>query len=705
MKRSLLYICLTITLLFITGCSSDKKGDPVVFHASKNTDRIDRRDSPDITTIPDINVPDNVTPIVTGAPDNYNTPDTSMLYPVYERVNEEIKYGYIDYTGQYAIQPIYEFAGDYNDGVAVVRMDGNMQVIDLNGNIIFESLYNINDFSNGLAAFTDLTSDGYRDGYIDTNGNIVIAPEYEYASNFHNDIAYVTYGDGLIHKLDTSGNIIETYNPNYEIWNLSDIQDDYYIFFNSETWRSGVINLNNEIVLEPIYSTIEYLGNDLFAVKYPNEEDYYDTITPFKIIDKYGTEITTADYYKVHKFDNRLASVSDDTHTYFIDTDGFMAYELPKLEGMGSLKLLGDTIKAEIDSRLIYMNKDGHIIWEKDYTTYLDGGIRVTSNKFKPNRLTLIYYPQVEGLEGTAQALINTRLYSLFTREGESFAIENAVEISDDFNVSLDRDILVINRSGYDYPIGAAHGMPLNDYYFFNIKTGQEYLLKDLFKENSNFVSWLNLTIEQMMDERREDPEGVPYDEFFTGITDQHTFYLTYNSLVIYFYPYEIASYAAGFQEFEIPYMNIVDLIDTPGEFWNSFWHIEFSLLNARTDNDKLEMLGVLISHYLKASALAGNINDIDYVADHILEGSPIYNYELSHTLEDDYYEGEEYISSIAESFEYNADNDTYLVDVIETIQKNNEIGKRENQTYNKVYTIGPDIDSRRYVIYSFETR
>jgi hypothetical protein len=40
---------------------------------------------------------------------------------------------------------------------------------------------------------------------------------------------------------------------------------------------------------------------------------------------------------------------------------------------------------------------------------------------------------------------------------------------------------------------------------------------------------------------------------------------------VIYFYPYEIAAYAAGFPEFEIPFEDLTDYIDTEGAFWKSF--------------------------------------------------------------------------------------------------------------------------------------
>lgn len=43
------------------------------------------------------------------------------------------------------------------------------------------------------------------------------------------------------------------------------------------------------------------------------------------------------------------------------------------------------------------------------------------------------------------------------------------------------------------------------------------------------------------------------------------------DKLAIYFEPYEIAAYAAGFPTFYIPYDEMIDIIDTEGEFWKSF--------------------------------------------------------------------------------------------------------------------------------------
>ena len=59
--------------------------------------------------------------------------------------------------------------------------------------------------------------------------------------------------------------------------------------------------------------------------------------------------------------------------------------------------------------------------------------------------------------------------------------------------------------------------------------------------------------------------------DLYHGISAKQPFSLTEDSLELYFTPYEIAPYAAGFPTFAIPYDSIGDLIDTSGALWRSF--------------------------------------------------------------------------------------------------------------------------------------
>lgn len=62
------------------------------------------------------------------------------------------------------------------------------------------------------------------------------------------------------------------------------------------------------------------------------------------------------------------------------------------------------------------------------------------------------------------------------------------------------------------------------------------------------------------------------YEYYSTVYPDQFFWFrLEGDGITVYFDVYEIAPYAAGMPEFHIPYSEIMNLIDTQGNFWKSF--------------------------------------------------------------------------------------------------------------------------------------
>ncbi|TYQ29718.1 WG repeat-containing protein [Pseudanabaena sp. UWO310] len=109
------------------------------------------------------------------------------------------KYGFIDKNGKIIINPIFEGVSYFKNGVArFSRYIGNeiyQGFIDKSGKVIFQikDCYELNDFSDGLAAFknTDI-----RWGYVDWSGNVVIKPKFWQVEPFKNGYA----------KVETMGN-------------------------------------------------------------------------------------------------------------------------------------------------------------------------------------------------------------------------------------------------------------------------------------------------------------------------------------------------------------------------------------------------------------------------------------------------------------------------------------------------------------------
>ena len=62
------------------------------------------------------------------------------------------KYGFIDKSGKVVIEPQFDDAEDFSEGLAQVGKDGKWGFIDKSGKVVIEPQYDyVGDFSEGLA--------------------------------------------------------------------------------------------------------------------------------------------------------------------------------------------------------------------------------------------------------------------------------------------------------------------------------------------------------------------------------------------------------------------------------------------------------------------------------------------------------------------------------------------------------------------------
>ncbi len=188
-----------------------------------------------------------------------------------------------------------------------------------------------------------------------------------------------------------------------------------------------------------------------------------------------------------------------------------------------------------------------------------------------PNRDFLVYYPEIQGMVSQKmESLVNEKLKEKSLVKFGSMKEELDYGYGGQFALEFfKKRLLVLQLTGYNFPFGAAHGMPTEIYMHVDLISGRIYELKDLFKQNSNFVQVLSEIIGKQIKSMGSD-SGIWIDQY-KGIKEEQPFYITEDSLVIYFDVYEIAPYAYGFPKFKIVYGDIISIIDTKGEFWNSF--------------------------------------------------------------------------------------------------------------------------------------
>ncbi|MCY6371698.1 DUF3298 and DUF4163 domain-containing protein [Clostridium ganghwense] len=230
-----------------------------------------------------------------------------------------------------------------------------------------------------------------------------------------------------------------------------------------------------------------------------------------------------------------------------------------------------DVIKADVDYRQSYLDKAGNIIYKQNTIIPLNEKYSVKEKKFNSNKDYVVYYPQVKGMVNKkAQKRVNKNLKELSQIKDINSHVQLEYNYSGDFSVEFFKNnLLVLELLGYKYYFGAAHGMPTEIYAHVDLVSGRFYELKDLFKEDSNYVKVLSDIIENQIKNNEEYSYVWLYN--YKGIKENQPFYVTDDALYIYFYPYEIAPYVAGFPTFKIPYADIMNIIDVNGEFWRAF--------------------------------------------------------------------------------------------------------------------------------------
>lgn len=131
-------------------------------------------------------------------------PGPEVLFPI----EQHQKWGYIDRSGKVVVEPRFEFAGEFAEGLAVVKEDGKYGFIDQSGKFVIEPRYtNARSFSEGLARVQTTLNGPW--GFINDTGQMVIEPQFhdvdvsESAYNFHNGLAIIEVNGkkGFINKI------------------------------------------------------------------------------------------------------------------------------------------------------------------------------------------------------------------------------------------------------------------------------------------------------------------------------------------------------------------------------------------------------------------------------------------------------------------------------------------------------------------------
>ncbi len=130
------------------------------------------------------------------------------------------------------------------------------------------------------------------------------------------------------------------------------------------------------------------------------------------------------------------------------------------------------------------------------------------------------------------------------------------------YHVKINSEIFSLETTTYDYR-GGAHGLTTNIYYNIDTKNSKLLTLKDLFKADSDYENILTQEINRQIQERSKHGDVFFDDELgFKSVGPEQAFYINQDGhLIIVFGLYEIAPYASGIIEFDIPQKVIEDKV------------------------------------------------------------------------------------------------------------------------------------------------
>jgi hypothetical protein len=318
------------------------------------------------------------------------------------------KYGFIDKNGKIVINPIYENAQPFREGLAAVAIKNEKNEIlwgyiaksgELKIDFQFDKgKFVIGSFNEGLAFIsTDGEEWGYIDkegnyrinpqfecdiwdghgfisgvsivyqdgsyGYIDKKGKYLINPQFKYAFSFlNNEIAAVQHSDGNWGFINKEGKY--EINPQFE-----DVAIGFFgeVAFVKSSGKYGIINKKGKYILIPKFDDVRLY--DIFS-NYFVKTDYVDFIG----IAEETFEKSSSTQFLGYDKNTTLGQIIEDYPD--LDISDFNPYEIDIKKPLNTIRDL-----IEIDLRIIgfvdktykdipvYRNVRKHDYWKRRYIT------------------------------------------------------------------------------------------------------------------------------------------------------------------------------------------------------------------------------------------------------------------------------------------------------------------------------------------------
>ena len=186
------------------------------------------------------------------------------------------KYGLIDFDGKKVCDPIYDSIESlpYKEGELLVTQNGKTGVINIKGNLMVEIKYNDievdgyyvdgNGYKEAGYITSITTNEGYRYGYVNKDGKVILNNEYNEISRINDiednkNVYLICAKNGQYGVLKNKEEILknEYQSIRYDKTNN--------LFVVEKSKKFGASDINGNIIIEPTYNQIDITGNYLYA--------------------------------------------------------------------------------------------------------------------------------------------------------------------------------------------------------------------------------------------------------------------------------------------------------------------------------------------------------------------------------------------------------------------------------------------------------
>jgi hypothetical protein len=307
------------------------------------------------------------------------------LYPTYVRQGaspKNYKAGFMDARGRTVIEPTFEDAQSFHEGLASVQMKQRWGAIDSSGTLVIPCLHSTRAlaFRGGVSAYMKES----RCGLIGVDGTIILpANKYWVISEFHNELAYVWDGTsyGFINRrgelliplfFEDVRDFVEGLAPariNGK-WGYIDTSASFVIaprFDAAMPFHEGIARVS----LDNSWGYIDRNGDFLIGPRFAMAHDFRMGLAgvrskpkgPCGFINKSGELIIPEAYSYVHMFHEGLAAVTLAGQRFecFINTKGDRAFSG---EYLGAHDFQGGLCRVATLETTAYIDHDGKAVWE-----------------------------------------------------------------------------------------------------------------------------------------------------------------------------------------------------------------------------------------------------------------------------------------------------------------------------------------------------